>query len=174
MSVIGKSCHHPSSREQQSSVFPSQPQSHMLALPCLSPTTVPWHLQFQMREEQTPRSSAFPAALTWRTKKQPVFPGPCGSLDQALCCFAASSPGKNISRQLWHLMVGPWPQHPHVDRTQLWASPASQMHLEASMNFRFVFCQLSSSELLHMMAFLKASYADKLLPDCFSSEPASK
>lgn len=71
-------------------------------------------------------------------------------------------------------MVGPLPQYPHFETTQLWASAASQMHLEASMSFRFVFCQLSSSELLHTMAFLKASYTAKQLPDCFSSEPASK
>ena len=67
-------------------------------------------------------------------------------------------------------MVGPWPQHPQFERTQLWASIASWMHLETSANIRFVFCQFSSSELHHTMVFLKASYTAKQLSDCFSSE----
>lgn len=161
MPVIGQSCYHPSSREQQNPVFLLQPRSHLPALPCLSPAAAPWSLQ--MRDEQT--QEAQPSPLLWPEEGST-------SLDQALCCLAASSQSKNLSGQLWHLMAGP--HHSLFGRTQLWTSMAFGMHLESLMNFRIVVWQLLFFELLHRMAFLKACHAARQLPDCFSPELASK
>lgn len=155
MPIIGQSCYHPSSREQQNPILLLQPRRYLLVLPFLSPSAASWNLQFWMRDEQTREVQLFP--LLWPEEGST-------SLDQALCCFAASSPGKSLSRQLWHLMAWPQPQQSHFERTQLWTSMTFGMHLESLTNFKFMVCQLPFFELLHRMAFLEACHAARQLP----------